>query len=139
MAHFWLFSNKAIGTIIFEHFYSYVSGKIFKIFPPFDTYNQSWLRDESGLFGIPNLESGFENPEKNPENSKIPRIGIGILKPLKNLDKIPSAKYRKSRNPGDQDWDFRDFLTSGYPGIEIFSWDGISQQKATSATGGSGP
>ena len=40
--------------------------------------------------------SGFENPEKtrkkNPEIPKISGIGIGILKPLKNTKKIPSAK-----------------------------------------------
>ena len=42
--------------------------------------------------------SGFENPE----NLKIPRIGTGILKPLKNPE-----KSRKSRNPGDRDWDLK--------------------------------
>ena len=45
--------------------------------------------------------------EKNPENPKIPGIGIGILKPLKNPEKIPRAKSRKSRNPGDRDRDLK--------------------------------
>ena len=35
--------------------------------------------------------------KKNPENPKIPGIGIEISKLLKNLEKIPSAKSRKSR------------------------------------------
>ena len=45
--------------------------------------------------------------KKNPENPKIPGIGIGILKPLKNPEKIPSAKSQKSRNPGDRDRDLK--------------------------------
>ena len=101
----------------------------------------------------------------------------------KNPEEIPSAKFRKSKNPGDRDRDFEipkirgigisfcwnffntrdsgfflisEFLFSGlmqnprdsgffrgfcnfgisleffYPGIGIFSWDGILQQKANS-------
>ena len=44
--------------------------------------------------------------EKNPEN---PGVAIGILKnrknPKKNLEKILSAKFQKSLNPGDRDRD----------------------------------
>ena len=45
----------------------------------------------------------WKSRKKNPENPEIPEIGIGILKPLKNPEKIPSAKSRKSQNPGDRD------------------------------------
>ena len=55
---------------------------------------QSWLRDGDFLFWA---------KSKNPENSKIPGIEIGILKPLKNPEKISSAKSRKSRESG---WGF---------------------------------
>ena len=71
------------------------------------------------FFGIPNpdpgdLGSGFfvlgyieksRKSRKNPENPNIPGIGIGIFKPRKKHEKIPSAKSRKSQNPGDRDRD----------------------------------
>ena len=86
---------------------------------------QSWLRD--GIFSGSRIEifySGLDRKirksrypgnwdqhlksrKKNPDNPKIPGIVIGILKPLKNPGKIPSAKSRKSRNPGDRDRDFK--------------------------------
>ena len=44
---------------------------------------------------------------KNLENPEIPGIGIGILKSRKNSEKIPSAKSRKSQNPGDWDPDLK--------------------------------
>ena len=53
-------------------------------------------RDRDFYFGISRKIP--KNTEKNPENSKI--SGIGILKPLKNPEKIPSSKLRKSRASG---------------------------------------
>ena len=45
--------------------------------------------------------------KKNPENAEIPGIGTGILKPLKNPEKIPRAKSQKSQNSGDRDRDLK--------------------------------
>ena len=92
------------------------------------------------------LGSRFENSEKfrvkNPENLKIPGIGIiflslGIFIPglrdfFFGLEIFISGIYTKS--PG-----FGIFLSSRYPreflspGSGLFSWDGISRQKASSA------
>ena len=81
------------------------------------------------FFGIRNRDFLFKARSKNPGNPEIPGIGIGIrksrknrdrkipkipkfpgigiLKRLKNPEKIPSAKSRKFRNPGDRDWDLK--------------------------------
>ena len=70
---------------------------------------------------------------KNPENLENPGVGIGIIKPLKTPEKIPSKKYRKSQNPGLEIWS-RDFYLrdSGFfksrdfiPGIRDFFSLGI--------------
>ena len=113
------------------------------------------------IFGIPKpdpggLESGFFYfgldrkigiGIRKSRKSQHPGIEIGILKPLKNLS-------RKTRNPGDEDWDFypRDlgfFLISGFLsprfsqnsrdsgfftfGIGVFSLDRTFRHKAISA------
>ena len=66
-----------------------------------DGHDQSWLRD--GIF----RNFLFWARSKNPENSKIPGIGIGILKPLKNPEKSRKQNPQKSRNLWDRDWDLK--------------------------------
>ena len=54
--------------------------------------------------------------KKKRENPEIPGIGVGILKGRNNPEQIPRAK---SRNPGDQDRDFKIPKNPEIPGIRI--------------------
>ena len=72
-----------------------------------------------GFFRDPNFRDFlFWARSKNRENPEIPGIGIGILKPLKNPEKIPSANFLKSRYPGGCDRDFKSSKKSRVQNLE---------------------
>ena len=67
------------------------------------------IRDRDFLFWArpknPEITEEIPNEKSRVKNSENPEIlGIGICKPRKNPEKIPSEK---SRNPGDRDLDLK--------------------------------